>query len=89
MTLACYHIGNLWLSFVCSPLSKHVASRCSSQNLVIVGDAIDPPADIEDKDKDQVVRELHELYMQRLKALYDKYKDTYAPDRIKELEFVE
>lgn len=44
---------------------------------------------MDEKDKDEIVRELHDKYMQSLKALYDKHKDTYAPDRIKEIEFVD
>ncbi|KAL1935554.1 hypothetical protein VTP01DRAFT_4694 [Rhizomucor pusillus] len=56
---------------------------------VVFGEPIDPPANVDEKDKDEIVRELHDKYMQSLKALYDKHKDTYAPDRIKEIEFVD
>lgn len=56
---------------------------------IVVGEPIDPPANVDEKDKDEIVRELHDKYMQSLKALYDKHKDTYAPDRIKEIEFVD
>ena len=57
--------------------------------LLLVGEPIHPPAKVSEEEKDQVVRELHEKYMQNLKDLYDKYKDKYAPDRLKEIEFVE
>ncbi|KAG0193584.1 diacylglycerol O-acyltransferase 1 [Apophysomyces sp. BC1034] len=56
---------------------------------IFVGEAIDPPADAAERDKEEVVRELHTQYMQSLQALYDKYKDVYAPDRVKDMEFVE
>ncbi|KAI8145834.1 diacylglycerol acyltransferase type 2A [Fennellomyces sp. T-0311] len=56
---------------------------------VVFGKPIDPPTGVSDEDKDQVVRELHDKYMQSMKEMYDKYKDEYAPDRVKEIEFVE
>ncbi|KAI9322117.1 diacylglycerol acyltransferase type 2A [Dichotomocladium elegans] len=57
---------------------------------IVFGEPIDPPPPAEDKEAmDKAVQELHQLYMDRLQALYDKHKDTYARDRIKDLEFVE
>ncbi|KAI9274450.1 putative diacylglycerol acyltransferase type 2b [Phascolomyces articulosus] len=55
---------------------------------VVFGEPIDPPNTVTEENKDQIVREMHDKYMQNLKALYDRYKDKYAPDRVKELEFV-
>lgn len=55
---------------------------------LLVGEPIDPPkGDVENVDK--AVQELHHQYMESVKALYDKYKDVYAKDRVKDLEFVE
>ncbi|KAI9497809.1 diacylglycerol acyltransferase type 2A [Zychaea mexicana] len=56
---------------------------------VVFGEPIHPPLGVSDEEKDQVVRELHDKYMQNLKTLYDKYKDEYAPDRVKDIEYVE
>ncbi|KAI7887311.1 putative diacylglycerol acyltransferase type 2b [Lichtheimia hyalospora FSU 10163] len=55
---------------------------------VVFGEPIDPPkGDVENVDK--AVQELHYKYMESVKALYDKYKDVYAEDRVKDLEFIE
>ncbi|KAI9217440.1 diacylglycerol acyltransferase, partial [Blastocladiella britannica] len=37
----------------------------------------------------EATRQVHEVYMQRLIDVWNKYKDEYAPDRVKEMEFVE
>ncbi|CAO3686122.1 unnamed protein product [Umbelopsis vinacea] len=55
----------------------------------IVGKPIAIPSTKEGQSQDDVVRELHGKYMQALQDIYDRYKDVYAKDRIKELEFVE
>ncbi|KAI9030836.1 diacylglycerol acyltransferase type 2A [Phycomyces nitens] len=56
---------------------------------VIIGEPIVPPIGISEKDKEEAVRKLHGQYMQALRDLYDKHKDTYAIDRIKDMEFIE
>ncbi|KAI8870061.1 diacylglycerol-acyltransferase [Ramicandelaber brevisporus] len=38
---------------------------------------------------DEYVEEIHRKYMDALMALYDKHKDTYAKDRISDMQFVE
>ncbi|KAJ1549001.1 hypothetical protein HK405_011478 [Cladochytrium tenue] len=38
---------------------------------------------------DELVRSIHEEYMEALKALYDEHKDAYAPNRKSELRIVD
>ncbi|KAI7868108.1 diacylglycerol acyltransferase type 2A [Spinellus fusiger] len=56
---------------------------------IIVGEPIDPPTNVPEKDHEEAVRKLHGQYMQALRDLYDKYKDVYALDRIKDMEFID
>ncbi|CAO3653076.1 unnamed protein product [Cunninghamella blakesleeana] len=55
---------------------------------IVFGKPIDPPANVTDENKDNVIQELHQQYTDSLQAIWDKYKDQYAPDRIRELTFV-
>ncbi|CAM0141849.1 diacylglycerol O-acyltransferase 1 [Umbelopsis sp. WA50703] len=55
----------------------------------VVGKPIPVPEDAKERSMDEVVKELHEKYMQALQDMYNRYKDVYAKDRIKELQFVE
>ncbi|CAO3593919.1 unnamed protein product [Absidia cylindrospora] len=55
---------------------------------VVFGTPIEPPSNVSDDMKDQVVQELHAQYMSGVQALWDKYKDDFAPNRIRELAFV-
>jgi 2-acylglycerol O-acyltransferase 2 len=54
-------------------------------NGLLVGTPIDAPSA---KDDDQAVKRLHDQYMNGLQALWDKYKDELAPNRMKELAFI-
>ncbi|KAF7727911.1 diacylglycerol O-acyltransferase 1 [Apophysomyces ossiformis] len=56
---------------------------------VVIGEAIDPPIDAAERNKEEVIQDLHARYVESLLALYDKYKDVYDTDRIKELSFVD
>jgi 2-acylglycerol O-acyltransferase 2 len=42
---------------------------------------------IDNPSAEQVLK-LHTLYLEKLKALYDNYKDVYHKDRIRDLTFV-
>ncbi|KAI8924669.1 diacylglycerol acyltransferase [Entophlyctis helioformis] len=53
--------------------------------VTIIGTPIDCPK-IDDP-TDEQVREYHQKYLDGLQRIYDEHKDTYAPDRIKELTF--
>ncbi|CAO3650575.1 unnamed protein product [Cunninghamella echinulata] len=55
---------------------------------VVFGAPIAPPTNVTDDNRDSVIQELHQKYMESLQAIWDKYKDQYAPDRIRELAFV-
>ncbi|KAH8551968.1 diacylglycerol acyltransferase type 2A [Umbelopsis sp. PMI_123] len=55
----------------------------------IVGKPIPVPSVKDGRTKDEIVKELHDTYMQAVQDIYDRYKDIYAKDRVKELEFVE
>ncbi|KAI8338952.1 diacylglycerol acyltransferase type 2A [Chlamydoabsidia padenii] len=55
---------------------------------VVFGSPIEPPTNISEENKHQVVQELHAKYMDSLQGLWDKYKDDFAPNRIRELTFV-
>ncbi|KAI9189254.1 diacylglycerol O-acyltransferase 1 [Blastocladiella emersonii ATCC 22665] len=54
----------------------------------VVGHAIDPAA-LSNDELAEVVRKVHAAYVARLVETWDKYKDEYCPNRIKELELVE
>ncbi|KAI8390829.1 diacylglycerol acyltransferase type 2B [Radiomyces spectabilis] len=56
---------------------------------IVIGEPIEPPKDFDESNIDKVVQELHAKYIQSLKDIYEKYKDVYFKDRIKDLEFVE
>ncbi|KAI8097116.1 diacylglycerol acyltransferase type 2A [Halteromyces radiatus] len=55
---------------------------------VVFGNPIDPPSNVSDEEKDNVVQDLHTQYMNSLQAIWDKYKDDFAPNRVQELAFV-
>ncbi|KAI8872274.1 diacylglycerol acyltransferase [Ramicandelaber brevisporus] len=54
---------------------------------VVIGKPIHVVQD--DTPSEEYVEKIHREYMESLQALYDKYKDIYAKDRISELQFVE
>ncbi|KAL3898106.1 MAG: hypothetical protein SGCHY_002965 [Lobulomycetales sp.] len=52
----------------------------------VVGDPI--PCEQNDNPSQEMIDDMHALYCERLKALFDKYKDQYDPDRVEELTFI-
>ncbi|KAI8075054.1 diacylglycerol acyltransferase type 2A [Gongronella butleri] len=55
---------------------------------VVFGKPIAPPKDVTDENRDKVVQTMHKEYMDQLQEIWDKYKDEFLPNRIKEMEFV-
>jgi hypothetical protein len=59
----------------------------SSANFIVVGKPIRVEK-TENPSAEQVLQ-LHTIYLEKLQELYEKYKDVYHKDRIRDLTFVQ
>jgi 2-acylglycerol O-acyltransferase 2 len=50
--------------------------------------AVPPLPEGESEPSEQQLHQVQALYIESLQAIYDKYKDTYAKDRIKEMSII-